>query len=181
MFDFVEYCDMYLILGQCRGNYTMASRVYGETYPQRVRPAKNVFQRLDRRMRETGQLPCNIACRDNGRPHTSRTPENEEAIIDYIDENPSRGCRGVAGTLGLSKSLVQWVLASEKSLHIITLGCRPYKKVILTRGHTIITGYNNWKHILIFRDKSFGRINPLRVIEFLTRKIMIIGQHKTHI
>jgi hypothetical protein len=56
MFDFVEYCDMYLILGQCRGNYTMASRVYGETYPQRVRPAKNVFQRLDRRMRETGQM-----------------------------------------------------------------------------------------------------------------------------
>jgi hypothetical protein len=74
----------------------------------------DVFQRLDRRMRKTGQMPRNIACRDNGRPRTSRTPENEEAIVDYIDENPSRGCRGVARTLGLSKSLVQWVLATER-------------------------------------------------------------------
>jgi hypothetical protein len=86
-FTLHEYCDVYLILGAC-GNWAYAAaRACAERYPAHRRPDSNVVFRLDKRMRETGNvLPTPPL--DRGRPCTHQTPALEEMVLDMVPQNP---------------------------------------------------------------------------------------------
>lgn len=111
MFTLNEYCDMYLVLGECGGNFRRAAATYAVRYQERIHPDKNVFQRLDQRMRETGRV--DIIMETVGRPRTARTPQVEEAILQAVEENPNIGIRGIGRNLNVNYSVVQRVLKSE--------------------------------------------------------------------
>ncbi|RZB40356.1 hypothetical protein BDFB_010305, partial [Asbolus verrucosus] len=104
MFCYLEYCDIYLVLGQCRGNFILAVRKYELTYPNRRSPSNNLFQTLNRR-RETRQLESN-------RPRSVK-----RLFLEYVEDNPGCSIRGIDRTLGIPKCLVHLVLGNSGSKH----------------------------------------------------------------
>lgn len=52
-----EYADMQLMYGLAAGNGSEARRLYGEHFPNRVLPNRKTFERVNRRVRETGRYP----------------------------------------------------------------------------------------------------------------------------
>jgi hypothetical protein len=111
MFTLNEYCDMYFVLGECGGNFRRAAVTYAERYHERRPPDKNVFQRLDQRMRETGRV--DVIHETVGRPRTARTPQVEEAVLQAVEDNPNVSIRGIVRNLNVNYSVVQPVLKSE--------------------------------------------------------------------
>lgn len=53
-YSFPEYADMHLVYGLALGNSTEAVRLYAERFPDRRIPDRKTFERVDRRLRETG-------------------------------------------------------------------------------------------------------------------------------
>jgi hypothetical protein len=84
---------------------------YAERYHERRPPDKNVFQRLDQRMRETGRV--DVIHKTVGRPRTARTPQVEEAVLQAVEDNPNVSIRGIGRNLNVNYSVVQRVLKSE--------------------------------------------------------------------
>lgn len=110
-FTFDEYADMYLVLGESRGNFAGAARLYAERYPQRRHPTRNVIQRMDQRFRETGSIIVrNI---DRGRPRTIRTPALEEQVLQQVEEEPRSSTRGIGQNLGATHTTVHQILADD--------------------------------------------------------------------
>lgn len=102
---------MYLLLGECRLNFAEAARLYAERYPQRRHPTRNVFQRLDQRLRETGSFEVrNI---DRGRPRTRRTPALEEQVLQQVEEEPRSSTRGIGQNLGATHTTVHQILVDD--------------------------------------------------------------------
>jgi len=54
-YTFSEYADMHLMYGLASCNALEARRLYEERYPNRNVPNHKTFQRLDQRLRETGE------------------------------------------------------------------------------------------------------------------------------
>lgn len=54
-YSYVEYADMQLIYGEAHGNASEARRVYSNKFPNRHLPNRKTFERVDRRLRETGK------------------------------------------------------------------------------------------------------------------------------
>lgn len=46
---------MHLVYGQSLGNALEARRIYAQRFPNRVLPDRKTFERVDRRLRETGK------------------------------------------------------------------------------------------------------------------------------
>jgi hypothetical protein len=63
-------CTLFLVAVTETGNYAAAAAEYSGRYLRH--PDRKVFQRLDQRLRETGQLIDNNN-HDRGRPRTTRT------------------------------------------------------------------------------------------------------------
>jgi hypothetical protein len=112
LFSNVEYCDMYLILGSRHGNYAAAAAEYSARYIHRRHPDRKVFQRLDQRFRETGQL-INNHNHDRGRPRKTRTPQLEEQVLQEINTFPGRSTRQLGRTLGVHHCVMGKILKSE--------------------------------------------------------------------
>ncbi len=49
MFSINEYCDMYLVFGECRSNARAAARVYAERYPRQKTPFPLRFSAPERK------------------------------------------------------------------------------------------------------------------------------------
>jgi hypothetical protein len=60
---------------------------YGERHPHREHPDQKDFRRLNRRIREIGNLMPSASHEDIERPRTTKTPAL--AILDEIEENPN--------------------------------------------------------------------------------------------
>ena len=54
-YSYREYADMLLIYGQALGYWVEARKIYSETFPNRRLPHRKTFERVDRRLRETGE------------------------------------------------------------------------------------------------------------------------------
>lgn len=54
-FTFNEYADMHLMYGLASCNALEAKRLYEERFPNRRIPDRKTFERVDRRLRETGK------------------------------------------------------------------------------------------------------------------------------
>lgn len=100
---------MLFIYGECRGNAREAARVYAARYPARQAPSYRVFIGVQQRVMETGQvLPANNI---NGGPDRYvRNVQNEEAILELVQEDPTTSTRKIASLTGISKSSVNRVL-----------------------------------------------------------------------
>ena len=54
-YTFNEYTDMHLMYGLASSNASAARRLYGQRFPNRRIPNRKTFERIDRRLRETGK------------------------------------------------------------------------------------------------------------------------------
>ena len=151
MYTVRDYCDMYLILGECHGNYRAAAVTYAARYPNRQHPHKNVFQRLNHRMRETGRLDGSADV--PGRPRTARTPRAEEAVIGAVENNPNASIRVIGRNLNLSYGTVQRTLRAERyhPFH--------YTKVqsLLEDDFPLRVDFCRWMLERMDADEDFGR------------------------
>ena len=103
-----EYCDMYLIYGECHQNALEAARLYATRYPTRRHPSHPVFIRLDRRMRDYGRiLP--VSNIDAGRSQ-EYDPRIEEAILDAVTINPSISVRTLARQFNFQIATIHSIL-----------------------------------------------------------------------
>lgn len=111
-FTFAEYADMQMVFGVCEGNANACPAEYSRRFPARRQPSRHVFTRLDRRLRETGRvLPIR---RDTGRPRTRRTPNQEQAILNAVAEDPRCSTRGIARLFNInSNKTVHQVLKDD--------------------------------------------------------------------
>lgn len=151
MYTVQEYVDMLLILGECQGSYRAAAVTYVERYPNRQHPHKNVFQRLEHRVRETGRM--DHFREVPGRPRTARTPGVEEAVLAVVEDNPNESIRGIARNLNLTSSTVQRVLRAERyhPFH--------YTKVhaLLESDFPLRVNFCRWMQDRIAANENFGR------------------------
>ena len=108
-----EMCDMHFVYGQANGNSSLARRLYEEKYPQRVIPHHGIFARLHQRLAETGKFSKNTT--DVG-ASVKVTPEEEEAVLNYINENPTTSIRKMALALNLTHSTI-WRLLKKHLLY----------------------------------------------------------------
>lgn len=111
MYTFREYADMYMVFGQTNGNFRAAAILYAETYPNRIHPDPNVFQRLDQRLRETGTFVPRVL--DRGRPRVRRTPQLEEQVLEIVAETPTTSSRSVGRQAGIDHGLVLDIVRDE--------------------------------------------------------------------
>ncbi|XP_068086419.1 uncharacterized protein [Anabrus simplex] len=90
-----EYCDMYLIYGECHGGGQAAARLYAKRYPKRRHPIPSIFHSLDIRLREYGQVVPMYANITGRCPKELDVDEDDDEceIWDLINEDPRRSAR----------------------------------------------------------------------------------------
>lgn len=107
MYSVREYCDMYVIFGQCNGNALRTSREYGRRYPSRRQPDANVIRRLDDRLRTTGSvLPTANLHNVGGRTHGGLTLSQESAIMRRVAADPGLSTRALGRQVHAPRSTV---------------------------------------------------------------------------
>ncbi|XP_067005481.2 uncharacterized protein [Anabrus simplex] len=85
-FTIKEYCDMYLVYGECKTSCLRAKALYASRYPNRRHPNARTFLAVDRRVRETGQvLPSRR--RNTDTQVVSGEEGNKEEIWDLVNED----------------------------------------------------------------------------------------------
>lgn len=149
MFTNDEYVDMLLILGECHRNRNAAALLYQQRYPNRRHPSIQVFNRLEHRLREHGNvLPLEIPGR--GRPRV-RNPEMEEEILEAVEEDPTRSTRSIGQELGVSNVMVHRVIKEERY--------HPYHytkvQALLPNDFALRTRYCNWLLAQAENDATF--------------------------
>ncbi|KAI4470532.1 transposable element tc3 transposase-like protein [Holotrichia oblita] len=153
-FTFNEYADMYMICDFCRGN--VAGQEYRVRFPNRRHPSKNVFQRLDERLREIGWFTPRNA--NVGRPRQSRTVQLEEQVLATMQEDPSTSTRQLASTLNipsiaeLVKNAFNRTAAIEKAVNgFQTTGIFPFSPDLFSEEELICLPKVNNR-----RDETFN-------------------------
>lgn len=119
-FTNAEAYDMLRIYFECFENAAIASRQYAMLFPQRRHFSREVFSRLARRLRETGNVQSTQA------PLRMRRTRNEENIINvlaYVHYDPTLSTRKISNDLGVPKTIVHEIL-QENNMH-------PYHIVLL--------------------------------------------------
>ncbi|XP_050306546.1 uncharacterized protein LOC126743487 [Anthonomus grandis grandis] len=116
-FTWNELADMHLTLGESRGNAVLARAIYAERFPNRMVPERRFFLKVDRSLRERGQLQVNPGIRVRARPIRDNV---EEEILHNIEEDPNTSTRKIADHLRISQTLV-WKVLHDNHLY-------PFKK-----------------------------------------------------
>lgn len=148
--------EAYLMLAiffQCFENAVVASREYALRYPLRVHHSREVFQRLARRLRETGRVQPVTSVR---RRRQVRTEDNIINVLAYVHADPHISIRQIARDLGISFGTVQKILADTR-MH-------PYH-VVLHQALTA-TDFDNRLNYCIWL-KNMKRENPLLMSQIL--------------
>ena len=104
---------MIFMYGRANGIGERAARLYRERFPNRRHPNRKTFERLFRRLSETGSIISRYS--DQGRPRTLR-PDVEERILINVGDNPRISTRSLAAQHGISHNTV-WRLLREQQLH----------------------------------------------------------------
>lgn len=95
VYTYEEFADMHYFYGMARGSGLEARRLYREHYPNRRIPSHTIFERIHRRLRETGQL----APTRNEAGGPAVPPQNvnlEEAVIQRLIAEPDISTRQLA-------------------------------------------------------------------------------------
>lgn len=108
-----EYACMHFMYGLADGNASRARRLYQERYPTRRLPDRKTFEGVHRRLCEYGSFA--RSPRTGGRPKVAR-PEEEEAVLNIVEENPGISTRRLGLQTNLSHMSV-WRLLREQQLY----------------------------------------------------------------
>ncbi|GBP12801.1 hypothetical protein EVAR_6125_1 [Eumeta japonica] len=124
----VEYANMHLIYGECRGNASQAAAVYRERYPNLNRyPDYRVFIRLHAALRE-GRFPgTGVGGASEGRPQRV----NPDEKLRLVAADSSISIREISRHTGISTRTVNRILKRERLhpfhlQHVQTLLPRDY-------------------------------------------------------
>lgn len=105
-----ERIDMILIIGECEENCLLASRIYGQKYPHRNHPKRDVFERLLRIFKRTGSVAYEKV---NRRKHIVGDEGNEFSVIQSVVENPHTSQRQISREIGISRRSVSRILKNH--------------------------------------------------------------------
>lgn len=104
-YSYEEYADMHYMYGMANGNTHEAQRLYQEHFPNRQIPDPRIFERIHRRLRETGQLaPARIDA--GGLAVSVRNVNISDVVIQRVRDNPETSTRLLATELGVSRMTV---------------------------------------------------------------------------
>ncbi|GBN84190.1 hypothetical protein AVEN_229214-1 [Araneus ventricosus] len=112
MYSIRDYCDMYLMYGQCNGNALRTAREYARRYPSRRPPDCNVIRRLDDRLRNTGSVLPTANLHDTERPRSGLKVAQADAILQRVEETPEVSTRALAREM--TSGTVHRILRSER-------------------------------------------------------------------
>lgn len=112
-FTNAEAYEMLRIYFQCFENAVIASRQYAMDFPHRRHYSREVFSRLARRLRETGNVQPIQAPLRNRR---TRTEENNINVLAYVQYDHTLSTRQISNDLGVSKTSVHQILR-ENNMH----------------------------------------------------------------
>lgn len=111
-FTNAELADMHLAYGAADCNGRAAQRLYAQRYPRRQTPGHAYFARLHQRLSDKGSF-----IGDTQEPsRTVRTTNNEEAVLEVVENNPSMSTRGIATHVGISHTSV-WRTLNSNDMH----------------------------------------------------------------
>lgn len=163
-----DIADMHYVYGLSQGNGLEASRRYAKMYPQRQHPSHRIFARLHQRLREYGSF--NKIKHDCGRHREVRTPQLEEALLNFIEEQPTTSTRKIAFQRNVDHMTVFRILKE----HLKRV------QALLPRDFPNRLEFCNWMLEMIRRNRDF-----LKMIEFTDEcsfsRDKIINFHNYHI
>ncbi|GFV91793.1 uncharacterized protein TNCV_2974651 [Trichonephila clavipes] len=107
---------IHFIYGVADGNALEVRRLYGERFPSRRLPNPKTFERLHRRLRETGSFVSGM--HDTRRTISARIPELEEHVLCEFGEQPETNTWTVSTAANVNHMTV-WLALGAK-------GLRPY-------------------------------------------------------
>ena len=139
-----EAYDMLLILGECRGTFIAAERLWRERYPDRTPHSRNVFSRLAKRIKIKG-----VVQPQHNKGTQIRRPIMDERTVEILastELNPYDSLRRREQDSGVSKISV-WRILKNNKFH-------PYRMSV----HQALN-YNDIRQRLVFCN--FIRQQPL--------------------
>lgn len=111
VYDFHDYFNLLRLYFENDQQENRAAVAYRVEYPGRGLPDRNVVRGLVDRLRNHGQM---MPIYGGGRPRTSRTVENAEAILDYFEADGTVSIEDAERELGIHKSTIYRVLKEER-------------------------------------------------------------------
>lgn len=107
-YTYEQLADMHYFYGMANGNSSEARRLYSVHFPTRRIPDSRLFDRIHRRLRETGQLaPVRI---DVGAVVAQQNVIVDEVILQRVRDDPDISTRRLATELGVSRMAVWRVI-----------------------------------------------------------------------
>lgn len=109
-----ELADMVFIYGSANGNAHEARRLYQERFPTRRLPDRKTFERVFRRLGETGQFKALTV--NYGAPREIRTVDLEERILQRVETEREISIRQLSREFGIGVATV-WDILHEDNLY----------------------------------------------------------------
>lgn len=104
-----EYLQMIIIYGECNRNANATVREYAARFPNMRHPSVHVILRLIQRVSETGSvLPSRNGA--GGPTENVRNVAIEEAVLEAVEEDPTRSVRTMARLCGTSATQTHRIL-----------------------------------------------------------------------
>lgn len=100
---------MFLILGECHGNYRHAARMFSVRFPDQPQKSHMSFHRLKTRFLRSGSIHLS-----RNKPATVVNEENEINVMAFVMNNPHAGCRQISRESGVSVGTVINILHKHK-------------------------------------------------------------------
>jgi len=98
-FSFAEQVDMFLIYGEAQQNSARTQALYIKRYSDRMHPSHRMFQRICKKLRETGSLTTQksehrkIVCHE----------DNEIHVLATVNGNPQISSKQIERESGINK------------------------------------------------------------------------------
>lgn len=133
-----EAYDMLLNLGECRGVFIDAERLWRQRYPNRAPHSRNVFSRLAKRIRAEGV----VQPHHNKNKEINRPVRQELAadILASVEVNPNDSLRRREVDSGVGRSTISRVLREHK-FHPYRMSVR---QTLSENDHTQRLQFCNW-------------------------------------
>lgn len=105
-----EFTDMHFFYGMANGNSYEALRLYRDNFPNRRMPTAQIFERIHRRLRETGQLTAR-RIDAGGRAVALQAVNLEAAVIQRVLGEPDISTRRLAIEFDVSRMVIWRIIA----------------------------------------------------------------------
>lgn len=104
-----------LMYGLAECNSSEARRLYADRYPSRLLPDKQIFQRLDEPLQETGSFKKRVL--ESGSPMNVKSINCEERILNHIEEH-NRTSTLIIATMESVGHISEWRVLREQQLYL---------------------------------------------------------------